>query len=59
MKCTDCKYYNGTVQTNFSEYINCIKPNYKGIDAWKWVSSKLKKCKDYEPKENSWESTSK
>jgi hypothetical protein len=52
MTCKDCKYYNGTFQTNFSEYIKCVKPNYKGIDAWKWVSSKLKKCKDFEPKES-------
>lgn len=59
MKCTDCKYYNGTVQATHSDYHICMYPKYKGVDSWEWVSSKVEKCEDFEPKENSWESTSK
>ena len=52
MTCKDCKYYNGTVQATHTDYHICMKPKYEGFDSWCWVSGKLEKCKDYEPKEN-------
>lgn len=52
MTCKDCKYYNGTVQATHTEYHICMRPKYEGLDSWCWVSSKVEKCKDFEPKED-------
>lgn len=59
MNCMDCKYYNGTVKSAPVDYYICMKPKYEALDSWCWISSKVEKCKDFEPKENSWESVSK
>ena len=52
MNCQDCKYYNGTVQSTLCDYHICMYPKYKGLDSWVWVSNKVEKCKDFEPKES-------
>lgn len=59
MTCEDCKYYLSTVQSTMCDYYICTRPHFMDVEIWQWVSSKVKKCEDFEPKEDSWENVSK
>lgn len=59
MTCKDCKHYIETVHADMSDYYICNRPRFMEQEVWQWVSSKIEKCEDFEPKEDSWDSVSK
>ena len=57
MTCKDCIYYDNKIQekTGIVEYHICSRDSLR----WKWAKNIDKPCKQFERKENSWESVSK